>query len=291
MILQPSNFSLPILLEQLPATLRTPKTSEVLSGGQSGASLLLLHYGWGDAVMKGPLKTREALFYKEIAPTFRSLSIAVPHVYAMIDHDQSSWVLREAFPQLLPMRRWFGDKTVLHTLHQIHALTTSFTITDPYLPVWEIIDESFSSLLSRDLLERIANLSSRHAQLFLPTTVIIGDPNTTNWGIRADGTVVLFDWEYLGYGTPAHDLGNLIPQLGWPALYEQIATSYLSLTASNPDIKEICQFAHDMAMRRLQSVLEYVNTPEITEDNRHFVLGLLPSWIAMIEQMDRDYHS
>ena len=286
----PSPEMLHLLLAGLPPSLRDPHATEVLHGGQSGAALILLHFVWGDAVLKGPLKAREARFYQEVAPHFVERGIEVPKVYALIDHDQTMWLLREAFPDLLPMRRWFGDAEVLRTLHQVHTLSAGFPLSDPFQPTWPKLHASYLPVLPDDLAERIAHVVARHSQLFLPTTVIVGDPNTTNWGLRADGTVVLFDWEYVGYGTPARDLGNLIPQLGWPTLYEQIATRYLSLVTPDPPADQIRQFTHDMTLGRLQSILEYVNAPEIATDNRDYVLGLLPSWLMMVEHMDEAFH-
>jgi hypothetical protein len=279
------------LFAALPASLRAPHASEPLRGGQGGAQVVLLHYAWGDAVLKGPLRAREATFYRDVAPRFAEHDIAVPIVYAMIAHGGTDWLVREAFPQVLPMQRWFGDADVLRALHQIHALSTDFAIPDPYLPAWGAIAEPYRAVLPGNLPGQIAALAAQHADIFAPTTVIVGDPNTTNWGVRADGTVVLFDWEYIGYGTPARDLGSLIPQLGWPTLYEQLAASYLALTTPAPSAEQIHRFAHDMALARLQSIIEYVNAPEIVDDNRHYVLGLLPSWFAMINGMDAAFHA
>jgi thiamine kinase-like enzyme len=212
-------------------------------------------------------------------------------VHALIAHDGADWLVREAFPQVLPMQRWFGDAAVLRALHQIHALSTDFAIPDPYLPTWEPLAEPYRAMLPGDLPEQIAALAAQHATVFAPSTVIVGDPTTPNWGVRADGTVVLFDWEYIGYGTPARDLGNLIPQFGWPPLYEQLAASYLALATPVPTAELIQQFAHDMALARLQSLIEYINGPQIAEDNRQYVLGLLPSWFAMIKDMDATFHA
>src|SRR5262249_43410052 len=123
--------------------------------------------------------------------------------------------------------------------------------------------------------------------LFTPTCVIAGDPNATNWGIRANGTVVLFDWDRVGYGIPAHDVVVVMPQPGWPTFYQQIAAAYLG---QDEDADAVAHLTHAMALGKVQVLVDYVNAPEITEDGRQFVLSQFPSWLTMIAQADRLYH-
>lgn len=279
------------ILEHLPVSLRQPVASKPLTGGQSLVRLWQLDYGWGSAVLKGPLQAREALFYRDVAPLLVSQGIALPEVYALLDRGNEAWLLREAFPQLLPHKRWFGDGAVLDTLRRIHALPQSFVIPQPFIPTWQGLAEPYVSDLSPAIREQLERLMLRHDALFTPAGVIVGDPNATNWGIRADGTVVLFDWDHVGYGIPAFDVAVVIPGLGWPTLFEQVADAYLAQAVPAHTTDDVMRFAHDMAMAKLQITVEYVNAPEYAEENREYVLGSLPSWIVMLGHMDAAYHA
>ena len=85
--------------------------------------------------------------------------------------------------------------------------------------------------------------------------MISGDPNPTNWSVREDGTVVLFDWERVGYGTPALDLAITVPGLGTPDDYRRVVEGYLragpspELTA--PQEGPVERLAYDIALANL----------------------------------------
>lgn len=68
-------------------------------------------------------------------------------------------------------------------------------------------------------------------QLFKPYCWINADTNPTNWGVRKDGSVVLFDWERISCGSPAVDLSIIMPGLGTPdnSLELSIAKKYLKM--------------------------------------------------------------
>ena len=281
-----NDFAIASALAACSPRFRQPDATEPLSGGQSTVRLVRLRYAWGEAVLKGPLQPREASFYRDVAPHLAAEGIAVPTVYEHIALGDDQWVLREAFPDLLPMGRWVGDAAVMATLRQLHALPLSFGIPQPYVPAWQPLAEGYRAALPAATLAMIDRLGAQHAELFMPICVTAGDPNTTNWGIRADGTVVLFDWDRVGYGIPAHDVVTVYPQFGWPTLYQQVATAYLG----NDDAAAVAHFAHDMAIARVQIMIDYINTPAILEPSRHYVLALLPSWVAMIAQMDAEHH-
>lgn len=279
------------ILAELPPSMRQPEATESLNGGQSLVHVLRLRYHWGAAILKGPLQPREALFYRDVAPRLAAQGIALPEVFALVERADEMWLLREAFHQLLPYKRWFGDAAVLATLRQLHTLPISFTIPQPFIPTWQPLVEPYGDDIPSVIRGNLAELMARHSALFDPICVIAGDPNATNWGVRADGSVVLFDWDRVGYGVPARDIAVVIPQLGWPTLYEQVASAYLAIAVPEHTQDDVQHFAHGMAMAKLQTTIEYINSPEILDDSRQFVLGMLPSWIVMLWQMDAGYHA
>ncbi len=69
--------------------------------------------------------------------------------------------------------------------------------------------------------EALEQPQREHAAISEPWCWISGDPNPRNWGLRADGTPVLFDWELFGPGTPATDLAIIVPGLGTLTDYKQ----------------------------------------------------------------------
>ncbi|MBA3825227.1 MAG: aminoglycoside phosphotransferase family protein [Ktedonobacterales bacterium] len=268
-----TDFDLAPILAALSPTARHPMTIEPLSGGQSLVHLFRLHYPWGAAVLKGPLQLREALFYRDTAQRLADEGIAVPTLYEQIVLGADHWLLREAFPELLPMGRWIGDEAVMATLRHLHRLPTTFAISQAAIPAWQPLAASYRVALPTATLAALDALMTRHRDIFAPTCVVAGDPNATNWGLRADGTIVLFDWDRIGYSIPAHDVAIVVPQLGWPTLYEQVATAYLADDAT-PD--GVTHLAHAMAICKIETTIAYINSPEIVEGNRQFVLGMFP---------------
>jgi hypothetical protein len=307
-------IALPVILAALPDEFRTPLAVEALAGGQSGIHLMRLTYAWGEAILKGPLQAREHLFYHDVAPRLAAQGIALPQILALATTAGEHYVLREAFPTLLPPPRWVADPSVLATLRRLHALPLNFAIPDAFIPSWQtIVPEHHAKVPARthDVLDRLA---ASHAALVAPRCVIAGDPNSENWGVRADGTSILFDWDLVGYGTAARDLAVLAPGLGWPTLFRQIAAAYLESESGveaamegqedrsarggrdesrpyNANEGEIARLTHDIALAKAQVAVQYINTPSIANERRLAICALLPSWIEMIAQMDAEYHA
>jgi hypothetical protein len=277
------------ILAALPHEFRQPSAVEPLTGGQSRVHLHRLSYAWGTAILKGPLQSREKSFHQEVAPQLETSSVAVPRVMGWGEIAGEHWVLREDFPALLPHARWVADSAVMATLRRLHALPATFPIPQPFTLQWQPVATQYQSYVPAQTLDYLARLESRHRNLFTPHCVIAGDANVSNWGIRADGTVVLFDWDRIGYGVPAFDVAITVPGLGWPTLFRQVAAAYLA--DLNADGATIDTLAHDMAIAKTQVIVEYINAPEITEENRQITCVLLPSWIEMIWQMDETYHA
>ncbi len=94
------------------------------------------------------------------------------------------------------------------------------------------------------------------APLFEPRHPISGDPNPTNWGIRHDGTVVLFDWERVSAGTAALDLAISIPWLPDESAYHLMATAYLG-----PDhgTTAVSALNGQIALAKVWNVVEYLS--------------------------------
>jgi hypothetical protein len=284
-----SEFDVRRILATFAPEFHHPLALEPLTQGQSSAWLYRLAYAWGTTVLKGPLQAREYAFYREVAPRLETLGVAVPHIMGWGEVEGERWVLREAFAALLPSERRVADHAVLATLHQLHALPVTFPIPCPFVPQWQTIAAPYQLRVPAQTLDYLSQLGACHRQLFIPQCVIAGDPNAENWGLRSDGTVVLFDWDCIGYGTPARDLAVIVPGLGWPTLFQQVAAAYLAATPGKT-VASINQLAHDMIIAKAQVLAEYINAPAIVDERRQTVCALMPSWVEMMWQMDERYH-
>jgi hypothetical protein len=101
--------------------------------------------------------------------------------------------------------------------------------------------------------------------------------------MRTDGTLVLFDWDRFGAGTPAIDLAITIPNLGDTVAYRRVAARYLEeqdVTAPSAEEK----LAHNIAIAKVWSVVHYLS--EGTGRHADAVMRALPRWLEGIHAMD-----
>src|SRR5689334_12698164 len=95
-------------------------------------------------------------------------------------------------------------------LSRLHTLGADLPIH--YTPAWsEAMTESAIAVLADAATDALAahlhDVRQRYPHLFAPECLISADPNRANWGLRASGDLVLFDWERLTRAHPAIDLG------------------------------------------------------------------------------------
>ncbi|EOB3569292.1 phosphotransferase family protein [Vibrio vulnificus] len=83
-----------------------------------------------------------------------------------------------------------------------------------------------SLALSNQNANSIRTLQTMSGEIFEHDGLISGDSNEGNWGTRASGELVLFDWERFGLGSPAIDLAPLVHGLGQLTDYHAIASLY-----------------------------------------------------------------
>ncbi|MEH0759748.1 choline kinase [Vibrio sp. 16] len=73
---------------------------------------------------------------------------------------------------------------------------------------------------------KVIEIQQLSSCLFQQPNLISGDTNDGNWGTRANGDLVLFDWERFGKGSPAIDLAPLVAGLGTLEDYREIIRQY-----------------------------------------------------------------
>lgn len=199
-------------------------------------------------VVKALAASTESAFYQHVAPALAGVS--TPKLKTAIHADDTDWLVLEYIPEKLPRSRWLADPTVITTLYQLHHSPTQPTPDWPALfqPTWH--DAMTSAALTFFAAENrpvLTGLQAEAQPLFEPHVWISGDPNPNNWGIRADGTVVLYDWERFGRGTPALDLAITIPGLGSTDAFRAVAAQY-----GDPTL------ARQIALAKLWSVIEFL---------------------------------
>ena len=184
----------------------------------------------------------EYLFYKKCSPLFKEFSINLPSLYWSYEEGGHYWVVIEDIPYALPKERWQrADDHVLRALFHLHRESwgKNLPIENPYTPSWDNhISERVLALYpdeeAKQLQALLYKAQEESKQLFKPYCWISGDSNPTNWGVREDGTVVLFDWERITYGSPAIDLAIIMSGLGSPddSLELSISKKYIALWSS-----------------------------------------------------------
>lgn len=256
-------------------------------GGMSGSVVLRLHVASGTLILKRSVSPVETHVYTRLAETFGRHGVVVPDLYAHETASGEDWLLIEDVAPL-PPDRWGGDD-VLSMLGRLHGIDPR-DVSLPegrYVPGWpDAMTERALLLIAPDhegmLLLR--QFEARASPLFEPLRLISGDANPANWGIRADGTPVLFDWERFTLGAPAIDVAIALPGLPLPTVIGDAATRYLQL--AGPATVSVTTFATDVAIAKVWSVVEFVATCATGEVSHSFplepLLDHLPGWLCTI---------
>lgn len=104
----------------------------------------------------------------------------------------------------------------------------------------------------RPILQTIRRLAQ---PLFVPRFPLSGDPNPTNWGLRRDNSLVLYDWERFGWGTPALDVAITIPGLGDPGAFRKMAACYLA----TDERAAVAQLTQHIGLAKVWSLVEFLS--------------------------------
>lgn len=217
-------------------------------------------------IVKKCIWKREFDVYNAHSLFFKENNINIPKMYFSWSENSEHWIVIEDIPQPFPRIRWKADMEQIKLLYLLHSKSMygKIDLADPYHSMWnDNLIENIEQLLPLDLKIRLDNIKATTGVLFNPLCCISGDPNPTNWGIRKNGDIVLFDFERIGYGNPAIDLSITIPGFGTndSSLEREIATKYISLW--NKDglkfpftVEELTQYIH---IGKIWSALDFLN--------------------------------
>lgn len=209
-------------------------TLERLSG-VGGLGVILISGARGHAIVKYPVR-QEAAFYRSWAPVVQQSGLGVPDVYAQGEIQGQPWILMEALDSLLgpPYHGRLTDMTsYLAQLHMIEWDEMSFITGEP-LPV-RPVDLSSQDIQDAAMLWPTEVKEYLVHLLYLPwptlpneRRLVSGDPNPTNWGLRASGQLVLFDWSEVAWSHPAYDLAVICGGIPEVALVGEVVDAYLN---------------------------------------------------------------
>lgn len=263
--------------------------------GLSGRAVIRVEGTDGVVVVKIDPHVRELQFYATRAPVLAALGVSVPTAYyaagssSVSDPPGQTWLVLEHLPAPLPRPRWLADPAVLTVLARLHGTVGVLdSIRDPFRPEWST-DATLAAVdrldpVSRD---RLTELSIETEPWLVGTTPISGDPNPRNWGLRADATPALFDWERIGFGHPAVDVGITLPGLPTPEDATAVATAYLKVAGPEAAVALTgpAELARGLRLIKVWTAVELLADSRrgsgirVTAD---WLIAHLPAWLASL---------
>ncbi|AJZ89102.1 hypothetical protein BBAD15_g1171 [Beauveria bassiana D1-5] len=238
------------------------------------------------AIEKQNASEVELYFYQYHAPAFRARGLGIPNVYSL--NRQERRLIIEFIPQYL----------TLETLHAASELCERLAIIHHSPPKpsgvfrrhsWsaEQTDLALSMLqLPTDQEAIVLNFQTCSDELFEPQQWVSGDTNVGNWGRRAKGELVLFDWERFGYGSPAIDLAPLIKGMGDPADINQMVERYRQAAPQwlAPVLVRHVVVAKAWLITEVLSILHHRH-PQILPKYLNWYRATLPGWLPMAQRL------
>lgn len=164
-------------------------------------------------IRKGPLAAAERYFYRDLINHPHYQGPAAPEVLGW----QGESVLLEWIPNPIAAGETLSAD-LLTPLARLHAQQIAVPEHCRFTFNWELAQLEhalpyFPADQRQSIQQQLLPWYKAVEALLAPQVVVSGDTNYGNWGRRANGEAVLFDWERLGYGSPAIDLAPLIPGL------------------------------------------------------------------------------
>jgi len=264
-------------------------------GGMSGATVWRARLPRHSFIVKASPRPTERRFYESVAATLRQHAIASPTLHQAVEEDGVHWLVLEDIASPLPRDRWLADPDLLATLRRLHAIEWSeaFELPDAFVPRWsgEMTGRALSCVpdaVATPMASLLRDFASASQHLFHPLAPISGDPNPSNWGIRPDGTLVLFDWERFSRGTPPLDLAITVPGLGDPADYALVAARYLAKPGAEPGLPAAIEhLAREIGLAKVWTVVEFLNGHTLNPSERtkpmvEFLIPTLPAWLKTL---------
>ncbi|HZU77282.1 MAG TPA: phosphotransferase [Dehalococcoidia bacterium] len=263
-------------------------------GGMSRSRVYRVRFAEGSLVLKAHVSPAEAAFYERVAGRLRPDGVPSPALLGVVQAGEASWLLLEDVPKPYPpLNRLPLDARMVATLARLHAATRTWKLILPppaHRP-WsqEVTKEALSCFpaAAGELAPRLEELQERSRHLEAPWCWISGDPNPLNWGERADGTLVLYDWELFRRGVPATDLAITIAGLGNAEAYQALAGRYIDAWPDDagplPWTRDA--LAQDVGLAKVASVVDFLSlyargAVHATEGLIDWLIESVPAWVC-----------
>ncbi len=243
-------------------------------------------------IIKEQPSPSEGKFYKSVAPHLREIGIGIPELEFITEDRGQFWLVLEWLPLTLPSTRWVADSEVMRILSILHSVQSLNSIEGDigYSPTWPqewttTGLQYFPPEIRATMRPILEDLRNRASFLFTSECWISGDPNPTNWGLRDNQTLALFDWERFGRGTPALDLAITIPGFGDFSQYRMVACGYLAARDRRcPFSSTVDELARQIGLAKAWSVIEFLGLHAngcIHLGGQHIkaIQGTFPRWL------------
>lgn len=267
--------------------------------GMSTSHVYRVHGERASIVLKMSPRPQEATFYTQVADRLRYSGIPLPLLLDTLCLNDGHWLLLEEIP--LPLPRLPNDPVqpddrVVAILMRLHATTRGWTPALPALPTVSWTEQvtatalsCFSPSIAAELAPALYLMQSRANELSERWCWISGDPNPTNWGMRPDGSAVLFDWERFRPGTPATDLAITIAGLGDDQQYGVLANRYLAQwrTTIGEQPWAPATLARQIALAKVATVVDFLamhseGKVRPREGLIPWLLDAVPPWLSRL---------
>ncbi|TAM57063.1 MAG: hypothetical protein EPN50_09620 [Chloroflexota bacterium] len=258
-------------------------------GGLSGGVVRLVGAD-GSMVVKADPDGNEAGFYRHAARMLSRVGVVTPHCHMAMRRGKAWWLLLEDIRAPLPRDRWLADPVVIAVLARLHGSADVWS--GSFRPQWltTMTDSALAGMSEptvgrlREGLDRFRR-EAEQIGLFEPRWPISADPNPLNWGLRGDGSPVLFDWSRFGLGHPAIDLAITVPGLGRVEEFETVARCYLGV--HGPVDLDVARLARAIAVAKAWVLTEFLAGParDAGEGARigASIRGQLEGWLKTID--------
>jgi aminoglycoside phosphotransferase (APT) family kinase protein len=256
--------------------------------GLSQNHIWRLCFGENCIVLKQSAEAKEFRFYRDIAPQLVIQDMAIPALLWAEQVDSLYWTILEYMPKPFPRERWLADPAQLRLLRHLHQSQISLSSETDWLfrPLWDdAMTEATLSFFEADIAHKLRPLLQTiqaHSQpLFERECWISGDPNPMNWGLRDDDTLVLFDWERFGRGTPALDLAIATPGMAMAEDCHKVAAGYLESGSNAIEL-----LARQIAQAKVWNVIEFLSMAQAGDVAEmrgvESLVNRTPAWLESI---------
>lgn len=225
---------------------------------------------------------QEYRFYQQVAPrVLKTDEGIIPKVYKMKTNAGLFWIVMEFINYLPETAPWPIPNGLLDTLITVHSLpihhvprSSQFQRPELSPPQRMKALEALPTALQIPLHAKLNSILGDYNWSFPPTSFCHGDPHSSNWGNRSNGSYVLFDWARFTLATPAYDLARLLP---WKHRHfdniKTLATQYVALwnTRSEHLLSHPDSLMIDIIEAKIFHVMEYlyIAKEHLTHDPRH----------------------